>query len=207
MQITKLKFRPKIPMQKAYEALEYIEQERLQRMKLLEKASAKDEEENIIVPREEREGNHDKAFLSLGRNAKSKEKETMEEKKMSIIRKVKEPIKYELIEEGEHQGTITGAQLKEVPPKLNKEGFTLIEYFVNLLGTDSILRFSVGDTISEKSKAGKLLKRFGFDITPGKNIDFEVLVGKNILFTTTNVEVEDKEYSNIIVETVRPMKV
>ena len=120
---------------------------------------------------------------------------------MVLVRKVTENI---IVDEGEHNGVIT--DVREHLAEKNNEKFTYIDFYVTLAGTDRVLKFGVPDNVSEKSKAGKLLTKFGHKLRLGETIDFETLKNENIIFTTVNNTSKDNiTYPSIVLETVRPL--
>lgn len=107
---------------------------------------------------------------------------------------VKEQI---VIDEGKHNGVIIAVEYREKP----------YEY------TDVIIEFNDGlklkagypTSVSEGTKLGKLLMRFGTKLEAGITVDPDkILIGKTCTFITMNEEKEGSTYARIAAESVKP---
>ena len=105
----------------------------------------------------------------------------------------KEPID---IPDGEHKGIIT-----KITERTDPYHYVDIWIKVSLDNDKEIeLKYGCPATLSQKSKLGKLLEKFGEKYEAGKESDpEEVLVGKNVRFMTLKIK-DDKgvEYSEIV---------
>jgi hypothetical protein len=112
---------------------------------------------------------------------------------------VKEQIK---IPDGLHKGAIIMVEYRTTPQKY--------EY------TDVIIEFKYGDkamklragyptVISESSKLGKLMVRFGHKLVVGQDLDPDSLIGKPCEFITLTEKGKDgNDYARVIPDSVKP---
>lgn len=109
--------------------------------------------------------------------------------------------KFEKIEEGAHTGVITRVEYKRVRDK-----FDYTDVFVKL-ENDIELKYGCPSFISDVSKLGKLLSVF-VDLEVGTKLDPElVLLGKQVSFVTVNQKKDDKEFTNIVDNSIKPFVV
>lgn len=103
------------------------------------------------------------------------------------------------LEDGKHEGVILSVQERSF--KKGNEDITYVDIAIN--SEEKEVKASYSSNISEVSMLGKLLMRFGVELTEGKGIDPEKeLVGKDCVFqTTTN---ETSGFSDVLRETVKP---
>lgn len=107
----------------------------------------------------------------------------------------KEPID---IPEGKQSGEITRVEYRETP-------FKYTDIYIKPDGLDIELKYGAPTTLSQNSKLGKLLEKFGDKYEKGKKSDPEkVLIGKQVTFMTINIEKEGKEYAEIVDGSIKP---
>lgn len=105
--------------------------------------------------------------------------------------------------EGKHKGTIIDLEKREV--ELGNGGTaTYLDLQIDVASVKEDTQVTAGYpfNISQNSRLGKLLKRFGKDLDVGENINVkDVVVGRPITFL---VQEDDEGYSNVLPETVKP---
>lgn len=108
----------------------------------------------------------------------------------------KEPMN---IEDGKHSGEITKVEERHDP-------YEYTDIFIKLDDVDVEMRYGCPTLLSENSKLGRLMQIFGVNAVPNTKTDPEaVLVGKRAVFMTlTKKNKEGKDYSEIIVDSIKP---
>lgn len=101
------------------------------------------------------------------------------------------------LDEGRHEGVIIGVEYRDEPFK-----------YTDIIIESEGVRLKAGypTLVSENSKLGKLLLRFGDILIAGNETDPDNLIGRKCQFLVTTVEKGEREYSNVLPETVRPLK-
>ena len=111
---------------------------------------------------------------------------------------VKEQIK---IEDGVHQGAIIGIEYREDP-------YDYTDLIIEFKYKDQDMKLKAGYVtyVSEGSKLGKLLVRFGLQLEVGISVDPDKhLIGKKCQFMTiTEKGKNDTEYAKVIPDSVKP---
>lgn len=103
------------------------------------------------------------------------------------------------IPDGLHRGAITGVDYRKEP----------FEY------TDIVIAFIVGKKeiklkagyptiVSDSSKLGKLLTRFGVLLNVGSQVDPDVLIGKRCQFQTITENTKNGEFAKVLPDSVKP---
>jgi hypothetical protein len=102
------------------------------------------------------------------------------------------------LEEGKHKGAIVKVEER-------KEPYEYVDVWIESEGAR--LKAGYPDIVSEKSKLGKLLMRFGVDLKAGQEVDIDkVLVGKTCQFMVVHEEGKDgNTYHNVLGNTVKPL--
>ena len=118
---------------------------------------------------------------------------------------VKENIK---LEDGKHKGEIIKIENKHVTMKGDQDDFDILEFSISAHTDkgDTPIRFGCSPYISSTSKLGQLLKRFGYALDPGTQINVESLIGLDCEFLTMTKIKGDKTYANIIVDSVKKLE-
>lgn len=108
----------------------------------------------------------------------------------------KEPIK---IPDGNHTGEVIRVEERHEP-------FEYTDVVVKIDGFDFEIRYGCPTVLSENTKLGKLLQRFGIEATPGTKVDPElVLKGQRVQFMTIMKKGKDgKEYAEIVADSLKP---
>lgn len=108
------------------------------------------------------------------------------------------------LEPGHYYGNIIDIKDKPIN-KVGKESYEYIEIEVETEGLT--LRASYLKWVSESSMLGKLLQRFGLNITPGGEVELDELIGSPCQFTVIEEKGKDgNTYTNISRETLSPQK-
>lgn len=102
------------------------------------------------------------------------------------------------LDDGLHKGTINRIEYRTEP-------YSYTDVFIEVNGYEAKAGYPT--VISENSKLGKLLMRFGVELKVGEKLDpNEVLIGKVCQFqTSTETGKDGNEYSRVLVETVKPL--
>jgi hypothetical protein len=100
------------------------------------------------------------------------------------------------IDDGLHKGVIINVEYREKP-----FAYTDVSIEFDAGGKKMVMKSGYPTTISESSKLGKLLQRFGAVLKVGNLIDpGEILVGKPCSFMT----LKEGEYSNVLPDSLKP---
>lgn len=108
-------------------------------------------------------------------------------------------------DEGRHEGVITQLEMRDTK---NRQGQPIkyLDIFVRPDGSDFYLKVGYSPFVSESSRLGKLLARFGASIEAGKKIDAEaVLLSKRCSFVTVSEETKDGTYARIQHDSLKPL--
>ncbi len=104
--------------------------------------------------------------------------------------------------DGAHQGVITEVQYRNEPYKYTD---VIIE---TPLG-DTHMKVKYGcptpDALTIKTKLGRLLLAFGFNMSVGAKVSPNSLVGKHCVFVTMKKQTAKGEYVEIVGDSVKPM--
>jgi hypothetical protein len=104
------------------------------------------------------------------------------------------------IEDGSHEGAITRVEYRTEP-------YDYTDVFVSINAAGFELKTGYPTHITEESKLGLLLARFGCSIIPGKKYDpTNMLVGKKVEFLTMTETKDGKAFIRIIPESLKPAK-
>jgi len=102
-----------------------------------------------------------------------------------------------LIEDGRHQGVITDVTLREKP-------FSYADVHIKLDDTEIVLKASYPANVTENTKFGQLLIRFGAKLIPDTEIEAnEVLVGKKCQFVTISEQTERGTFAHVVQDSVK----
>lgn len=111
-----------------------------------------------------------------------------------------------VIPTGDYTGIITRGESRTTPQKWEYKDY-YIE--VNLPGSEDKpeRKISFAKHVSEKSKLGRFLAKFGVTIVPDTQIDVDCIVGRKVAFSIVNEFNEEKtsKFSNIVLDTVEPL--
>ena len=100
------------------------------------------------------------------------------------------------LSEGRHVGVVTKVEYRTEP----------FEYTDLFIESENILvKAGYPSVVSEKSKLGKLLKRFGAELKVGAKIDPDTLIGLKCQFLTTSEETKDGTFARVLADTVKPL--
>lgn len=98
------------------------------------------------------------------------------------------------LEDGIHLGVII-----EVEDRVTSKGYEYTDIWIESENTK--VKSGYSSRINDNSGLGKLLKRFGISIVPGKKYDVgKLLIGKKIQFVTN----DDGEFVNVVRGTEKP---
>jgi hypothetical protein len=109
---------------------------------------------------------------------------------MAIELEVKEALK---IDEGKHEGTITGVEERTEP-------YHYIDVFITATFKDKevVLKYGCPATLSENSKLGKLVKAVAGELEVGSKVNLEkTLIGKKVTFVTVNETTDRGTFARI----------
>jgi len=110
-------------------------------------------------------------------------------------RQVKEPNK---LQDGLHSGIIVGVEERTQP-------YNYIDLVIQPDGADMKMKAGYPDFLCETSKLGQLLKRFGYTLNKGENVNLQSLKDKAVVFITMTKPGKDgNNYANIVTESVKP---
>jgi len=119
-------------------------------------------------------------------------------------RQVQEDKEFILVEDGQHQGSIVN--IEERSGKFAYIDFTLTCEGYKLSNGDPLtIKAGMSDSLSPSSMLGEFLTRMGLDMTPGKTLDFDLLLGKPVSYLTSQKVVGDKSYNEVIRKTIKPL--
>lgn len=114
---------------------------------------------------------------------------------------VKEPIN---LKDGSHQGVIIDVIERDVS---ESGGYAYVDVIIELKEGDKPIKLKYGlpaDGISEKNRAGRLLKALGISFNPKDNIDLNaVLVGKKVEFMTMNETTVNGTFATIVKNSIK----
>jgi len=105
-----------------------------------------------------------------------------------------------IIPDGEHLGVVTNIRYRSKP-------FEYVDLEIEFKVDDEQIKIRAGypQVISEKSKLGQLLMRFGEKLIEGVSIDpDDIIIGKKIKFKTKTEENAKGTFSRVDENTVRP---
>lgn len=104
------------------------------------------------------------------------------------------------IKDGLHEGMIIDVQYRDKPYEYTD---VVIETIVE--GKAVKLKAGYPTQVSDSSKLGKLLQRFGAQLTIGQEVDPNViLVEKKCQFMTMTQSTKRGEFANVVPESVKP---
>ena len=109
-----------------------------------------------------------------------------------------EPIK---IDDGKHTGII-----REIDER--KEPYAYIDIGICFKQGDKevMLKASYPDIISSGSKLGKLIKRMGIIMEPGKDVELDIMKDKAVEFVTIAEETERGTFAKVVQDSVKPVQ-
>lgn len=108
------------------------------------------------------------------------------------------------LDEGKHEGVINQLELRDTK---NRRGQPIkyLDVYVRPDGSDFDLKVGYSPFVSESSRLGKLLSRFGADISVGKKVrPEEILLNRRCSFVTVNEETKDGVFARIPHDSLKP---
>ena len=122
-------------------------------------------------------------------------------------RTTKEDKEFVLVDKGMHNGTIIDIKARDKPFKyidiiVSCEGYKYKD------GEPVVIKASYPDELSPSSYLGLFLSRMGLTIEAGKEIDFDLILGKPVEYMITHKKVKNDEtgkeiiYNNLLRETL-----
>ena len=103
------------------------------------------------------------------------------------------------LDEGTHEGVITGIEYRNVPYKY-------VDLIIECGGVK--VKASYPRFVAADSRLGLLFARFGFPVAVGGKLSDEVLVGRRVSFMSVNKvsKKNGKEYPEVLPDTVKPLQ-
>ena len=122
-------------------------------------------------------------------------------KKMGLEFEVEEPRR---IGEGKHEGMIVRMELRD--SRKGSKVFQYLDVYIRPDGSNFDLKVGYPPFVSASSRLGKLLARFGADVSVGKKVNAEAaLLNKRCSFVTVDDETKDGTYARISHDSVKPV--
>ncbi len=111
---------------------------------------------------------------------------------------IKEPI---VISNGKHVGTITAVEYRTTPYNYTDLVITFTEEL-----EERTVKVGYPTVLSQGSKLGKLMKRFGFELVVGEGLDPDSLKEFKCQFRTITEETERGTFAKVIQDSVKPVE-
>jgi hypothetical protein len=108
------------------------------------------------------------------------------------------------IDEGKHEGVITKMELRESGK--GTRTFEYLDIYIRPDGSNFELKVGYSPFVSNSSRLGKLLARFGADVSVGKKVNAEtVLLNRRCSFVTVDDETKGGTFARIQHDSVKPV--
>ena len=108
-----------------------------------------------------------------------------------------------IVVQGQHIGVITKVDYRTEP-------FNYTDVYVETKDAEGNiveLKYGCPTKITPVTKLGRLLKQFGADVKPNTKIDPDkFLIGKKVVFMTMNKTTDKGTFSNIVVDSLKPIE-